>query len=71
LDQPTYRHGLKQAIQEGFLVPYRIYHALIVKTAAEGGFSVSRSELDWSAMRLPTSQHSTEPEPPPLADSSG
>ena len=56
LDQPTYRYGLKQAIQEGFLVPYRIYHALTVKTAAEGGFPVSRSELDWSAMDTPTRQ---------------
>ena len=56
LDRPTYRYGLKQAIQEGFLVPYRIYHALTVKTAAEGGFPVSRSELDWSAMDAPTTQ---------------
>ena len=54
LDQPTFRYGLKQAIQEGFLVPYRIYHALTVKTAAEGGFPVSRSELDWSAMDAAT-----------------
>ena len=50
LDRPTYRYTLKQAIQEGFLVPYRIYKALTVKTAAEGGFPVQRSELDWSAM---------------------
>jgi type I restriction enzyme R subunit len=56
LDQPTYRYGLKQAIQEGFLVPYRIYHALTVKTAAEGGFPVSRTELDWSAMDAATTQ---------------
>jgi type I restriction enzyme R subunit len=54
LDQPTFRYGLKQAIQEGFLVPYRIYHALTVKTAAEGGFQVSRSELDWTAMDAAT-----------------
>jgi type I restriction enzyme R subunit len=54
LDTPTFRYGLKQAIQEGFLVPYRIYHALTVKTAAEGGFPVSRSELDWSAMDVAT-----------------
>jgi type I restriction enzyme R subunit len=56
LDQPTFRYGLKQAIQEGFLVPYRIYHALTVKTAAEAGFPVSRSELDWSAMDAATTQ---------------
>ena len=50
LDRPTYRYQLKQAISEGFLKPYRIYHALTVKTAAEGGFPVRRDELDWSAM---------------------
>jgi type I restriction enzyme R subunit len=56
LEQPTFRYGLKQAVQEGFLVPYRIYHALTVKTAAESGFPVSRSELDWSAMDAATTQ---------------
>lgn len=50
LDRPTYRYQLKQAISEGYLKPYRIYHALTVKTAAEGGFPVRRDELDWSAM---------------------
>jgi type I restriction enzyme R subunit len=54
LDRPTYRYTLKQAIQEGFLVPYRIYKALTVKTAAEGGFPVQRSELDWTAMDAET-----------------
>jgi type I restriction enzyme R subunit len=50
VERPTYRYGLKQAIQEGFLVRYRIYRALTVRTAAEGGFPVTRNELDWSAM---------------------
>jgi type I restriction enzyme R subunit len=50
VDKPTFRYPLKQAIQEGYLVPYRIYRALTVKTAAEGGFPVRRDELDWSAM---------------------
>lgn len=54
LDKPTYRYTLKRAIQEGFLVPYRIYNARTVKTAAEGGFPVQRSELDWSAMDAET-----------------
>ncbi len=54
LDRPTFRYGLKQAIQEGYLVPYRIYHAMTVKTAAEGGFPVSRAELDWTAMDADT-----------------
>lgn len=50
VERPTYRYTLKQAIQEGYLVPYRIFRALTVKTAAEGGFPVRRDELDWSAM---------------------
>lgn len=54
LDRPTYRYTLRQGIQEGFLVPYRIYNARTVKTAAEGGFPVQRSELDWSSMDMET-----------------
>jgi type I restriction enzyme R subunit len=50
LDEPTYRYTLSRGIQEGFLVPYRIYNARTAKTAAESGFPVQRSELDWSAM---------------------
>ena len=50
LAEPTFRYLLRQAIEEGHLVPYRIYKAMTVKTAAEDGFSVRRDELDWSAM---------------------
>ena len=50
LDEPTFRYTLRRAIQEGHLVPYRIYKAMTVKTAAEDGFEVRRDELDWSAM---------------------
>ncbi len=50
LSEPTYRYALRRAIKEGHLVPYRIYRAMTVKTAAEGGFAVNRDELDWSAM---------------------
>lgn len=50
LEEPTFRYALHQAIEEGHLCPYRIYKAITVKTAAEGGFAVTRSELDWSAM---------------------
>jgi type I restriction enzyme, R subunit len=35
-------------------VPYQIYKAKTVKTAAEGGFEVKRDELDWSAMDATT-----------------
>ena len=50
VERPTFRYRLRQAIAEGYLVPYRIYMAMTVKTAAEGGFEVKRGELDWSAM---------------------
>ena len=50
VDKPTFTYKLKEAIRDGYLVPYQIYKARTVKTAAEGGFEVKRSELDWSAM---------------------
>lgn len=50
VDRPTYSYKLKDAIKDGYLVPYQIYKAKTVKTAAEGGFEVRRDELDWSAM---------------------
>ena len=50
LAEPTFRYDLRQAIDEDHLVPYRIYRAMTVKTAAEDGFAVRRDELDWSAM---------------------
>ncbi len=50
VDKPTFSYKLKDAIRDGYLVPYQIYKAKTVKTAAEGGFEVKRDELDWSAM---------------------
>lgn len=50
LAEPTFRYTLREAISDGHLVPYRIYKAMTVKTAAEGGFLVARKELDWTAM---------------------
>jgi len=50
VDKPTFSYKLKDAIRDGYLVPYQIYKAKTVKTAAEGGFEVRRDELDWSAM---------------------
>ena len=50
LAEPTFRYELQEAIEDGHLVPYRIYKAMTVKTAAEDGFQVRRDELDWSAM---------------------
>lgn len=50
VERPTFTYKLKDAIRDGYLVPYQIYKAKTVKTAAEGGFEVKRDELDWSAM---------------------
>ncbi len=50
VEAPTFSYKLKDAIRDGVLAPYQIYQAKTVKTAAEGGFEVKRSELDWSAM---------------------
>lgn len=56
VDKPTFSYKLKDAISDGYLVPYQIYKAKTVKTAAEGGFEVKRDELDWSAMDTKTRQ---------------
>ena len=50
LEAPTFRYTLREAIDASHLVPYRIYKAMTVKTAAGGGFEIERDELDWSAM---------------------
>lgn len=54
VDAPTFSYKLKDAIRDGVLAPYQIYQAKTVKTAAEGGFEVKKSELDWSAMDAET-----------------
>ena len=54
--EPTFRYTLKEAIDEGYLVPYRIYRAQTVKTAASGGFEVRREEIDWEALDPGTRQ---------------
>lgn len=50
VDKPTFRYTLREAIGEGHLVPYHIYKAKTVKTAADGGFKVRRDELEWATM---------------------
>jgi len=56
VDKPTFTYKLRDAIRDGYLVPYQIYKVKTVKTAAEGGFEVKRDELDWSAMDARTRQ---------------
>jgi type I restriction enzyme R subunit len=56
VEKPTFSYKLKDAVREGYLVPYQIYKAKTVKTAAEGGFEVRRDELDWTAMDIETRQ---------------
>ncbi len=60
LEKPTFRYDLRRAIEEGHLVPYRIYKAMTVKTAAGDGFEVKREELDWSAMDRETREEFEE-----------
>jgi type I restriction enzyme, R subunit len=50
VERPTYSYKMKDAIREGYLVPYQIYKAKTVKTAAEGGFPVSRADVDWAGL---------------------
>jgi type I restriction enzyme R subunit len=50
VEAPTYSYKMRDAIREGYLVPYQIYKAKTVKTAAEGGFPVSRTEIDWKSL---------------------
>jgi len=54
VDKPTFSYKMKDAIRDGYLVPYQIYKAQTVKTAAEGGFPVARAELDWNGMDADT-----------------
>lgn len=54
VEKPTFTYNMRQAIDDGHLVPYQIYKAKTVKTAADGGFNVTRAELDWSAMDADT-----------------
>ena len=54
LEEPTFRYTLREAIRDQHLVPYRIYRAMTVRTAAEDGFPVTRKELDWTAMDAET-----------------
>ena len=54
LAEPTFSYGLRRAIAEGVLAPYRIYRAITVKTAAGDGFEVRRGELGWNAMDAET-----------------
>ena len=51
VDKPTFTYSLAEATSAGYLVPYQIYKAKTVKTAAEGGFEVKKDELDWTAMK--------------------
>lgn len=50
VDAPTFSYKMKDAIRDGHLVPYQVYKAQTIKTAAEDGFKVKKTELDWSAM---------------------
>jgi type I restriction enzyme R subunit len=50
VSRPTYSYGMREAIDDGYLVPYEIYRAMTARTAATDGFSVARNEIDWGAL---------------------
>lgn len=50
LDRPTFSYSMTEAIADGHLVPYDIYRAMTVRTAAADGFTVARNEIDWEAL---------------------
>jgi type I restriction enzyme R subunit len=50
VDGPTYSYTLAEALADGHLVPYEIYRAMTVRTAATEGFAVARNEIDWDAL---------------------
>jgi type I restriction enzyme, R subunit len=50
VERPTYSYGMTEATDDGHLVPYDIYRALTVRTAAIDGFEVHRTEIDWDAL---------------------
>jgi type I restriction enzyme R subunit len=54
VQRPTYSYTLAEAIDDGHLVPYEIYRAMTIRTAATGGFPVARAEIDWDALDEPT-----------------
>jgi type I restriction enzyme, R subunit len=54
VERPTYSYGMTEAIADGHLVPYDIYRALTVRTAAIDGFEVHRTEIDWDALDATT-----------------
>ena len=54
VDRPTYSYTLSEAIADGHLVPYEIYRAMTVRTAATDGFPVARNEIDWEALDAQT-----------------
>jgi type I restriction enzyme, R subunit len=52
VEVPTYIYRLKDAIRDGFLVPYQIYKAKTVKTAAEAGFPVTAGHFAFHPFTL-------------------
>ena len=50
LNEPSFKYRLKEAIKDGYLVPYSIYKAKTVKTANEDGISVNKDEIDFESL---------------------
>ena len=61
VSRPTYSYSMREAIDDGYLVPYEIYRAMTARTAATDGFSVARNEIDWDALDGATRAESANP----------
>ena len=50
VDEPTDRYHIKEAIADGWLVPFFIYRAKTFSIIKEEGFEVERTDIDWDAL---------------------
>ena len=48
--EPTFRYPIKEAIADGWLVPYYIYRAKTFSIMDEEGLEVHRTDIDWDAL---------------------
>lgn len=56
LAKPSFVYGIKQAIDDGYLVGYQIYKAKTIATASEAGIPIKRDDIDWDELDDKTRQ---------------
>ena len=50
LNEPSFKYRLKEAIKDGYLVPYSIYKAKTIKTSNEEGILINKNEIDFESL---------------------